>query len=99
MRACRTFACQRIQVDEVWQFVGCKQKNVSAKKIERDGICGDVWTWVAIDADTKLIPSWMIGQRDLNSPAEKPTTMACYGAISDAVPHRACPLRIMCIAS
>jgi IS1 family transposase len=56
--------CERIQVDEVWQFVGCKQKNVTAKKVERDGICGDVWTWVAIDADTKLIPSWMIGQRD-----------------------------------
>ena len=56
--------CERIQVDEVWQFVGCKQKNVTTKKVERDGICGDVWTWVAIDADTKLIPSWMIGQRD-----------------------------------
>jgi transposase-like protein len=56
--------CERIQVDEVWQFVGCKQKNVTAKKVERDGIRGDVWTWVAIDADTKLIPSWIIGQRD-----------------------------------
>jgi IS1 family transposase len=56
--------CERIQVDEIWQFVGCKQKNVTAKKLERDGICGDVWTWTAIDADTKLIPCWMIGQRD-----------------------------------
>jgi len=56
--------CKRIQVDEIWQFVGCKQKNVTAKKIERDGICGDVWTWTAIDADTKLIPCWMLGQRD-----------------------------------
>jgi IS1 family transposase len=56
--------CERIQVDEIWQFVGCKQKNVTAKKVERDGICGDVWTWTAIDADTKLIPCWMIGQRD-----------------------------------
>lgn len=60
----QNLASQRIQVDEVWQFVGCKQKNVTANKVERDGICGDVWTWVAIDADTKLIPSWMIGQRD-----------------------------------
>jgi IS1 family transposase len=59
--------CERIQVDEIWQFVGCKQKNVTAKKIERDGICGDVWTWTAIDADTKLIPCWMIGQRDAMS--------------------------------
>jgi IS1 family transposase len=56
--------CERIQVDEIWQFVGCKQKNVTAKKLERDGVCGDVWTWTAIDADTKLIPCWMIGQRD-----------------------------------
>lgn len=56
--------CERIQVDEIWQFVGCKEKNITAAKIERDGICGDVWTWTAIDADTKLIPCWMIGQRD-----------------------------------
>src|ERR1035438_2996431 len=56
--------CERIQVDEIWQFVGCKQKQVTLEKIERDGICGDVWTWTAIDADTKLIPCWMVGQRD-----------------------------------
>jgi IS1 family transposase len=60
----RDLKCERIQVDEIWQFVGCKQKNVTATKIERDGICGDVWTWTAIDADTKLIPCWMIGQRN-----------------------------------
>lgn len=56
--------CGRIQVDEIWQFVGCKEKNVTLKKIERDGIVGDIWTWTAIDVDTKLIPCWMIGQRD-----------------------------------
>jgi IS1 family transposase len=60
----RDLACQRIQVDEIWQFVGCKQKNVTMEKIERDGICGDVWTWTAIDADTKLVPCFMLGQRD-----------------------------------
>jgi IS1 family transposase len=59
--------CERIQVDEIWQFVGCKQKNATAEKVERDGICGDVWTWTAIDADTKLIPCWLIGQRDAMS--------------------------------
>jgi IS1 family transposase len=59
--------CERIQADETWAFVGCKQKNVTAQKIERDGICGDVWTWIAIDADTKLIPSWMIGMRDAST--------------------------------
>ena len=56
--------CKLIQVDEIWSFVGCKQKNVTLAKVEKDGICGDVWTWVAIDAETKLIPSFMIGQRD-----------------------------------
>jgi IS1 family transposase len=56
--------CKLIQVDEMWSFVGCKQKNATSEKVERDGICGDVWTWIAIDADTKLIPSFMIGQRD-----------------------------------
>lgn len=56
--------CQRIQVDEIWQFVGCKQKHVTMAKIERDGVCGDVWTWTTIDADTKLIPCYMIGMRD-----------------------------------
>jgi IS1 family transposase len=56
--------CERLQVDELWSFVGCKQKNVTAKKVERDGICGDVWAWIAIDADTKLIPSFVLGQRD-----------------------------------
>jgi IS1 family transposase len=59
--------CERIQADETWSFVGCKQKNVTMAKIERDGVCGDVWTWIAIDADTKLIPSWMIGQRDAST--------------------------------
>jgi IS1 family transposase len=56
--------CERLQVDELWSFVGCKQKNVTAKKVERDGICGDVWAWIAIDADTKLVPSFVLGQRD-----------------------------------
>ena len=57
-------ACERLQVDELWSFVGCKQKNVTMEKIERDGICGDIWTWIAIDADTKLIPCFMLGMRD-----------------------------------
>ena len=54
---------QRLQVDELWSFVGCKQKQVTVKKLEK-GVCGDVWTWIAVDADTKLIPCFMIGQRD-----------------------------------
>jgi IS1 family transposase len=57
-------ACERLQVDELWSFVGCKHKNATPEKVARDGICGDVWTWIAIDADTKLIPSFMLGMRD-----------------------------------
>ncbi len=62
--AVRNVTSKRVQVDEIWSFVGCKQKNVTDAKVERDGICGDVWTFTAIDVDTKLVISWMVGQRD-----------------------------------
>src|SRR5450631_2455907 len=48
--------CERLQVDEMWSFVACKQKNATLAKVEKDGVCGDVWAWIAIDADTKLVP-------------------------------------------
>ena len=60
--AFRSLRCQRIQVDEIWAFCYAKQKNVEGAKAAPEG-AGDVWTWTAIDADTKLIPSWMIGDR------------------------------------
>jgi IS1 family transposase len=53
--------CKRIQCDEIWSFVGMKQKNAPA---ERAGEVGDVWTWVGLDADTKLVASFMVGLRD-----------------------------------
>ncbi len=54
--------CRRIQVDEIWSFCRCKKKNVPA---EHKGEFGydDVWTWVAIDPDTKLIPVWLVADR------------------------------------
>src|SRR6267143_6287706 len=62
-RVFRNLTCKRVQVDEIWAFIYAKQKNVAAaKKAPADA--GDVWTWTAIDADTKLIPSWFIGGRD-----------------------------------
>ena len=62
-RVFRNLTCKRIQVDEIWAFVYAKQKNVPlAKKAPPQA--GDVWTWTAIDADTKLIPSWFVGGRD-----------------------------------
>ena len=58
----RNLPCKRVQLDEIWSFVYAKQKNVAtAKSAPEDA--GDVWTWVAIDADTKLVPSWRIGDR------------------------------------
>jgi IS1 family transposase len=57
------FTCKRIQVDEIWAFVYAKQKNVPTAKAAPAN-AGDVWTWTAIDADTKLIPSWFVGGRD-----------------------------------
>jgi IS1 family transposase len=58
--------CKRIQCDEIWQFVYAKEKNVPADKKGKFGY-GDVWTWVAIDADTKLVPAFMVGNRDAQS--------------------------------
>ena len=60
----RNLKLSRIQGDEIWSFVGAKQKNVKPEHFEDGGYAGDVWTWTAIDAETKLIPCWMIGQRD-----------------------------------
>jgi IS1 family transposase len=59
----RGLNCKRLQVDEVWSFVYAKQKNVPAAKSPPPG-AGDIWTWTAIDADTKLVPSWYVGARD-----------------------------------
>jgi IS1 family transposase len=62
-RVFRNLKLTRIQCDEIWTFVYAKQKNVTARMLER-GHVGDVWTWVAIDAETKLVPCWMVGGRD-----------------------------------
>jgi IS1 family transposase len=59
----RGLHCERIQCDEIWAFGYAKQKNVPEDKRGQFGF-GDVWTWTAIDADTKLVPSFMVGNRD-----------------------------------
>src|ERR1035441_1586390 len=65
-RTLRNLKCQKIQVDECWQFCYAKAKNVPAEKRGEFGY-GDVWTWVAIDADTKLAPCFLVGNRDAQS--------------------------------
>jgi IS1 family transposase len=62
----RSLPCKRLQLDEIWSFCYSKDKNVPDEKKGIFGY-GDVWTWVAIDADTKLVPSWMVGNRDAAS--------------------------------
>src|SRR5579863_284284 len=62
-RTLRNLKCKRIQCDEIWAFVYAKEKNVPEEKRGQFGY-GDVWTWVAIDPDTKLVPSFMVGDRD-----------------------------------
>ena len=60
--ALRNLKCRRIQLDEIWSFIYAKEKNVRRAK-SAPSEAGDVWTWVAIDADTKLVPSWRVGDR------------------------------------
>ena len=67
-RTLRNLPCRRIQVDEIWAFCYAKEKNVPLDRKGQFGY-GDVWTWVAIDADTKLIPSWIVGDRSADSAA------------------------------
>ena len=61
----RNLNCKRIQCDEIWSFVGCKEKNVTADN--RSNGWGSVWTWVALDSATKLVPCWFVGTRDADA--------------------------------
>jgi IS1 family transposase len=65
-RVLRNLTCKRVQVDEIWSFVYAKNDNVQAAKAAPAN-AGDVWTWTAIDADTKLIVSWLVASRDTES--------------------------------
>ena len=61
-QAFRNLTCKQLQLDEIWAYSYCKARTVPfAKAAPEDA--GDLWTWVALDADTKLVPSWRIGDR------------------------------------
>jgi IS1 family transposase len=62
-RTLRNLKCKRIQVDEAWAFCYAKQKNVATAKAAPEG-AGDIWTWVGMDAQTKLAVSYYVGSRD-----------------------------------
>jgi len=68
-RALRDLPCKRIECDEIWSFVYARDKNVPADKKGEFGY-GDVWTWTAICADTKLVPCWHVGRRDIPAATE-----------------------------
>jgi len=61
--ALRKLPCKRVQVDEIWAFVYAKAKN-AAEDMKAAGTAGDIWTWTSICADTKIVPSWLVGNRD-----------------------------------
>jgi IS1 family transposase len=65
-RVFRNLSSQRLQVDEIWSFVYPKAQNAAGAKAA-PAQAGDIWTWTAIDADTKLIPSWYVGRRDADA--------------------------------
>src|SRR5437763_1580765 len=58
----RNLPCARLQCDELWAFCYSKQKHIPPEREGEFGV-GDVWTWTAIDADTKLVPTWFVGNR------------------------------------
>ena len=62
----RNLPCKRVQCDEIWSFVHTKERNLSEEERGRFGI-GDVWTWTAICADTKLVPCWHVGNRGVEN--------------------------------
>lgn len=62
----RNLPCKNLQIDEIWSFCYAKEKNVPQEFKGMFGF-GDTWTWVALDADTKLVPNWLVGSRDADT--------------------------------
>lgn len=78
-RTVRGLRCNCVQCDEIWSFVRCKQKNVTHETL---GKWGDIWTWTALDADTKLIVSWLVGN------CERIDARAFMGDVADRIANR-----------
>jgi IS1 family transposase len=73
-KAFQNLNCKRVQCDEIWSFVGAKAKNATGEQ-KANGY-GDIWTWVALDADTKFVPCWAVGKRDALTAYEFITDLA-----------------------
>ena len=79
----RNLNCKVIEVDEIWSFTYCKQANVP-EEMDGENI-GDTWTWIALDADSKLIPAWHVGKRDSSD---------AYWFINDLKSRLACRVQL-----
>ena len=84
----RRVRAKRVQVDEIWSFTYAKQKNVAMAKSAPVG-AGDTWTWTAIDADSKLVVSWLVGPRDAGS---------AFTFVSDLADRLATRVQLTCAA-
>jgi IS1 family transposase len=62
----RNVTAKRVQCDEIWAFCYAKRRNVTPEIKDKHPDAGDVWTWTAIDADTKLVISWLVGNRTVS---------------------------------
>src|SRR6202162_6367841 len=78
--------CKRLQVDEAWAFCYAKQKNVPTAKAAPEG-AGDIWTWVGLDAQSKLAVSWYVGGRDSEA------AMIFMDDLAKRLPERVAPTR------
>jgi IS1 family transposase len=77
----RNLYCRRVECDEVWAFVGAKQRNLPREKRGQFGF-GDVWTWVALDADSKLVVCWHLGKREADD------ALALMNSLAGRLRHR-----------
>lgn len=80
-RVFRNLKLKRLQCDEIWSFIYAKEKNITPEMLE-NGHAGDVWTWTAIDAETKLVSCWMLGGRDAG------TARAFIGGLASRLANR-----------
>jgi hypothetical protein len=67
--------CKRLQLDELWSWIFCKEKNRTEEVARKNPDAGDVWLWVCIDADSTLVASGRLGQRDLAAPKTSSRTL------------------------
>lgn len=68
-RVFQSLCCKRLQIDEIWGFVGAKARNASPEA-RIAGTAGDAWLWLATDADSKLVPCWHVGNRNADAANE-----------------------------